>query len=97
MPVLGADCTSSGETFCGVNARWRLFKCGLPVEFCHICEVTDVLLQIQSRSCVSLSMSALLQHLRVDIFFLAATARTSTAVGQVPPFMHNSIHVLQNA
>jgi hypothetical protein len=41
MPVLGADCTSSGETFCGVNARWRLFKCGSPFKFCQICGVTD--------------------------------------------------------
>lgn len=65
--------------------------------FSHMCRVTDVLLQIQSRSCVSLSLLAFLQHLRVDIFSLAATARTSTAVGQVRPFMHNSIHVLQNA
>ena len=59
MPVMGgaAAAGSPRETFCGVNARWRLFKCVALLRNHSVACIIDIVLQIQPWSSVRMLVS----------------------------------------
>jgi hypothetical protein len=58
MPVMGGAAGSPRETFCGVNARWRLFKCVALLRNHSVACIIDIVLQIQPWSSVRMLVSA---------------------------------------